>query len=237
VCVIVADRSPKSSSVSTPWNASHVSNITNRQLQSSSLPLPPGCNVGTGRRCRLQDGTVHPAVALAAAEVAAALAASTAIDNHPSTNKTKLHESAPRSKNDLAGSDAALLAGADLTDDTAAGLVVNWDARHREVHITWEPSGNSTDWVALLASKGHPPSAKCKLPPPSQGVPLESPLVVLREPRPALRIAWFFVLGFQPSPSYEEMLKSVVLSGRLRAPALEPYFLYIMNKVWGCVLI
>ena len=31
-------------------------------------------------------------------------------------------------------------------------------------------------------------------------------------------MAWFFCLGFAPTPAYEEMVKSVVLSGRLKAP-------------------
>ena len=37
-------------------------------------------------------------------------------------------------------------------------------------------------------------------------------------------------LGFAPTPAYEEMVKSVVLSGRIKAPSLEPYFMYIMDK-------
>jgi hypothetical protein len=114
-----------------------------------------------------------------------------------------------------------------ITDDEAAVLLLDWEAHHRQIQATWDPDGGSQtqDWVKILAAKGHPHSAKCKLPPPSQGVPHKSPLVVLRERRPAKRIAWFFALQKNPSPAYEEMVKSVVLSGRINAPALEPHFL------------
>jgi len=180
----------------------------------ASLPLPHGCNVLSGKRCRLADGSMHPLVdSTSAARQKGVFATVTA-----------------RKDKNAEEEEAASVAGEDITDDEAASLVVDWDAHHRQVEVAWEPSSNRTDWVALLASKGHPPSLKCKLPPASQAMPSTSPLVVLRSPRPSLRIAWFFVLGFAPTKAYEEMLKSVVLSGRVHAPSLEPYFLYIMSK-------
>jgi hypothetical protein len=179
---------------------------------------------------------------LAAADIEAAVTDARAIEKTTTktatTSSKRRRPTGPSSTRESAILEAAAeeensLPSEDITDDAAASLVVNWDSHHRQVEVEWEPSHNATDWVKLLASKGHPPSAKCKLPPNSQAVPASSPLVVLREPRPAVRIAWFFVLGFNPTPAYEEMLKSVVLSGRVHAPALEPYFLYIMSKVAG----
>jgi len=119
----------------------------------------------------------------------------------------------------------------DITDDAAVELLLNWEAHHRQIEIHWtSDSTNNTDWVSVLASKGHPHSQKCHLPPASDHVSNKSPLVVLREQRPAKRIAWFFALQRNPSPAYLEMVKSLVISGRMKAPALEPHFLYVMTK-------
>lgn len=120
-----------------------------------------------------------------------------------------------------------------MQDDEAEALALDWDAKHRRITIEWEPHVNETDWVGLLARLNHPPSRHCRLPPTSDNVPNESPIVLTAHeilPNVAQkRVAWFFVLGFNPTKAYEEMVKSVVLSARIRATALEPYFLYVMN--------
>jgi len=119
----------------------------------------------------------------------------------------------------------------DITDDAAAEMLLNWEARHRQIEIHWTPAAaNNTDWVQVLASKNHQYSSQCHLPPVSDNVPNTSPLIVLRENRPAKRIAWFFALQKDPSSAYLDMLKNLVISGRLSAPALEPHFLYVMSK-------
>ena len=152
-------------------------------------PLPPQCNVNTGKKCRLANGTMHPLFTV------------------------------------------PLGPDEDITDDAAVELLLNWEAHHRQIEIHWTPdSTNNTDWVSLLASKGHLHSQKCHLPPSTDHVSNKSPLVVLGEHRPAKRIAWFFALQRNPSPAYLEMVKSLVISGRMNAPALEPHFLYVMTK-------
>ena len=43
------------------------------------------------------------------------------------------------------------------------------------------------------------------------------------------RIAWFFALNHQPSAAYQDMVKSLVISARLKAPNLAPYFFYVYH--------
>jgi len=198
-----------------------------RRAQESALSmpdLPDGCNLENGKRCRLPNGTIHPAVAEAQAR--------TVDTGKPGINVAK--ES--RQKLNVHGNRQGLGGASvgpdeDITDDAAVELLLNWEAHHRQIEIHWTPdSTNNTDWVSLLASKGHLHSQKCHLPPSTDHVSNKSPLVVLREHRPAKRIAWFFALQRNPSPAYLEMVKSLVISGRMNAPALEPHFLYVMTK-------
>ena len=209
--------------------------------------LPMGCNVVTGKRCRLANGKLHPAVEAVAAKLKAAdSATSSQITSNPSVLRS------PPASSSVSPSDSEGVEE-DITDDESASLLVDWDAHHRQIVAEWEPlpyttercgmssNGSSIsgaqgllcDWVAVLEARGHSHSKHCKLPPVLEEVPRKSPVIVGRagEDRPAERMAWFFCLGFAPSAAYEAMVKSVVLSGRIKAPSLEPYFMYVMNKV------
>jgi hypothetical protein len=113
-------------------------------------------------------------------------------------------------------------------DDDAGSVALDWEAHHRQIVIHWTP-GNETDWVQVLKDKGHSHAMHCKLPPEKDAVPRTSPLVVTAHelvPTGKRRIAWFFVLGFNPTPAYEEMVKRYHTRIPLALASLLMFFIY-----------
>ena len=106
---------------------------------------------------------------------------------------------------------------------------------HSDVHmldglsITWDPDQNATDWLAVLKNTKYDIKSQCSFPPSEDSAPLKPPFRLSSRHVNGPRAAWFFTLNYGPSQAYKDMVKSLVLSGRMKAPNLEPFFLYVLT--------
>ena len=110
-----------------------------RRLQHE-WTLPHGCNLATGKRCRLENGTMHPAVAeyalnphgsatLRRAPAPSVGRPSEAVE-HAVLAERQAKRAAARPPQPRA---AAPLPDEDITDDEAVAGLLDWDAHHRQV--------------------------------------------------------------------------------------------------------
>jgi hypothetical protein len=81
---------------------------------------------------------------------------------------------------------------------------------------------------SILISR-YDPTDKCPVPSAEFSAPVEQPLKLKKLPEGTPRIAWFFAMNYEPSEGYVNMVKSVVVSARVKAPNLDPHFMYVLT--------